>query len=435
MRKTSRLTELRLTRFKSFRDAVVPLDGLAVLTGRNSSGKSNVFDALDVLSRLATPERLRDSLDGRRREGGPVRGGSGSLAPYGETSFELGCTVRVDGEDPVEYLYDVKVEVSPDIPDIRVVRETLYFHETGLAVAPYPAVIAEGNDSGTMNTIMFGEMKAPFSVSAENTAVSFLGNVEIESPDHRLVEAVAITVQALRNVAIFDVDASRMRTYVPKDDLSIEPDMANLSAVVHFMKDEYPWLFRRLETLTRDVAGCPVESLDFVTADDGREVMLALKESATSRTDARSMSDGLLRFLGIATALIHAPNIVGDRLQGADETYPGSLLAIEEIENGLHPSHVALLFELVEEAAAQAGVTVIMTTHSPALLDAVGGAHAKEVLVCHDGQVTRMPDLPGYDRAMARGTLGRVVSQGLLTGSAEDEPADYSEFLRLIGAE
>ena len=60
------------------------------------------------------------------------------------------------------------------------------------------------------------------------------------------------------------------------------------------------------------------------------------------------------------------------------------------------------LFELVEEAAGQAGVSVIITTHSPALLDAIGGAHARDVLVCHDGQVTRMPDLPGYDRTMAR---------------------------------
>lgn len=434
--KTSRLTELRLTRFKSFRNAVVPLDGLAVLTGRNSSGKSNVFDALDVLSRLAAPERLRDSLDGRRREGGPVRGGSRGLAPYGETTFELGCTVRVDGEDPVEYLYDIEVEVSPDI---RVVREALYCQETGPAMEQSPAFLAQGNDSTQMNSIMIGESKAPFSVSAENTALSFLGSVEIDSPDQLLAEAAAIVAQALRDVVIIAVDASRMRTYVPKDSLSIEPDMANLSAVAHFMKDGYPSLFDRLETLTRDVAGCPVKSLDFVTADEGREVMLALNESETSRTDARSMSDGLLRFLGIATALLLAPRSGGFQMPAGGESSGfgafGQVLAIEEIENGLHPSHAARLFELVEEAAGQAGVSVIITTHSPALLDAIGGAHARDVLVCHDGQVTRMPDLPGYDRAMARGTLGRVVSQGLLTGPAEEERADYSEFLRLIGAQ
>lgn len=438
--KTSRLTELRLTRFKSFRNAVVPLDGLAVLTGRNSSGKSNVLDALDVLSRLAAPERLRDSLDGRRRGGGPVRGGSRGLAPYGETTFELGCTVRVnDGDTEVEYLYDVAVDVSQGP---RVIWERLREQakdETGLVREASPAVVAQGNDSGRMNSITISEGKAPFSVSAENTALSFLGNVEIDSPDQRLAEAVAITAQVLRDVVIFNVDASRMRTYVPKDGLSIEPDMANLSAVAHFMKDEYPGLFDRLEALTRDVAGCPVKSLDFVTGDEGREVMLALNESETSRTDARSMSDGLLRFLGIATALLLAPRSGDFRMPAGGESSGfgafGYVLAIEEIENGLHPSHAARLFELVEEAAGQAGVSVIITTHSPALLDAVGGAHARDVLVCHDGQVTRMPDLPGYDRAMARGTLGRVVSQGLLTGPVEDEPADYSEFLRLIGAQ
>lgn len=45
-----RLTELRLTRFKSFRDETIEISPLLLLTGRNSSGKSNIFDAASVLS-------------------------------------------------------------------------------------------------------------------------------------------------------------------------------------------------------------------------------------------------------------------------------------------------------------------------------------------------------------------------------------------------
>jgi predicted ATPase len=70
------LTRVRLTRFKSFAGAELPIGDLTVLTGRNSSGKSNALDAIEVLARLAEGEDLADALDGRRREDGPIRGGS-----------------------------------------------------------------------------------------------------------------------------------------------------------------------------------------------------------------------------------------------------------------------------------------------------------------------------------------------------------------------
>ncbi|WP_322751176.1 MULTISPECIES: AAA family ATPase, partial [unclassified Frankia] len=63
------LRELRLTAFKSFAGATLPLAPLTVLTGRNSSGKSNALDGIEVLARLAGGEDLADALDGRRREG------------------------------------------------------------------------------------------------------------------------------------------------------------------------------------------------------------------------------------------------------------------------------------------------------------------------------------------------------------------------------
>lgn len=431
---TARLTELRLTRFKSFRDAVVPLDGMTVLTGQNSSGKSNVLDALDVLSRLATPERLRDSLDGRRREGGPVRGGSRGLAPHGENSFALGCTVRVSGEaGAVDYLYDVEAAVGVGVAEPRVVSETIKFRG-GDQQDSSPLFTALSGDDEEKLTVAVGPLQA-FKLPSSSTMLSFfLGGVEIISHDPRSVKAVDVIVRTLRNAVIVNVDVTSMRDYVSEGRKEIEPDMANLSALVHLMKSEHPLLFDRLEALAGEVAGCPIETLDFITADDGREVMLALRESKTARTDARSMSDGLLRFLAIATVLLLVPQSAQEESDDDERIPSARVVAIEEIENGLHPSHAARLLELVEGAAARAGVSVIITTHSPALLDAIGGGRAKDVLVCHNGQVTRMPDLPGYDRAMTRGTLGRVVSQGLLTGPAEDDGADYSDFLRLVGA-
>ena len=109
----ARLTEVRLLRFKSFRGATVPLGGLTILTGRNSSGKSNVLDAIGVLSRISGGESLGDALDGGRREGGPVRGGSRGCAPYGETSFKIGCRIEIGDDVLIAPGAFVNVDVPP----------------------------------------------------------------------------------------------------------------------------------------------------------------------------------------------------------------------------------------------------------------------------------------------------------------------------------
>lgn len=43
--------EIRLTSFKSFTDAVLPIGELTLLVGRNGSGKSNALDGLWALGR------------------------------------------------------------------------------------------------------------------------------------------------------------------------------------------------------------------------------------------------------------------------------------------------------------------------------------------------------------------------------------------------
>ena len=113
------LVELRLPAFKSLRRVRIPLRPLTLLVGRNGSGKSNVLDALAVLSSLAGGGTIRDALDGGR-SGPLVRGGSEGCAPLGEDSFAVGCSVLVDGS---RYYLDVKVSVRPNV---QVIKERLW---------------------------------------------------------------------------------------------------------------------------------------------------------------------------------------------------------------------------------------------------------------------------------------------------------------------
>ena len=114
------------------------------------------------------------------------------------------------------------------------------------------------------------------------------------------------------------------------------------------------------------------------------------------------------------------------------------LLVVEELENGLHPSQAGRVLELITSAVDDLEKRVLVTTHSPALLNAVSGELNRSVLVSYRDRQTglsrlsRLTELRGYAEAMASGRLGDAVTGGRLT--QPDTPhVDYSEFNRLLG--
>lgn len=87
----------------------------------------------------------------------------------------------------------------------------------------------------------------------------------------------------------------------------------------------------------------------------------------------RSLGDGMQRMLGITLALVNAQN---------------GILLIDEIENGLHHSIQADLWELVFQLAQRLNVQVFATTHS---WDCIAGFQkAVEVEKSEEGILTRL---------------------------------------------
>lgn len=447
------LTSVRLTRFKSFAGAELPLGDLTVLTGRNSSGKSNALDAIEVLGRLAEGEDLVDALDGRRREGGPVRGGSAGCAPHGEAEFSIGCSVRLGAED---FDYDLRIQIQPDL---RVLDERLYgpcpMIQSGWARYG-PLLSAESSDD--QNPTLWGQVhngkKGPNPVfpfrdnrillSQLASHVSAKDSEGRDDPAGRqvLLGAQAV-IAALRGTFHLDPVPHLMRSYVPARDAGLRRTGENLSASIGLLADREPGKFRRLNELVRLVADHPVRSLA-VAQSDLRDVMLTIQEGSGpgEATPARELSDGLLRFLAIAVALLTA-----DRGLDVDpaslldaQVQARVLLVIEELENGLHPSMAARLLALIRETSAETGAQVVLTTHSPALLNALSGDGAGSVVVCYRNEETqrsdlvRLTDLPGYAQAMAQGRIGDLVSEGRLV-RPEESSADSGTLLHLLGIE
>ena len=430
------LSELRLGAFKSFHDAVVPIRPVTFLTGLNSSGKSNVLDGLEVLARLATGLDMVEALDGAGSIRGPVRGGSRGCAPHGAKRFSIGCTV-VNPATKDQYVYDVEVQVEPEL---RLLSEKLT--GPGLSVksgtkSPHASLFQtkkQENAAAFITAEVFsGKRGADPSFHFRDTRLILVQILQTLPGSNRAEKSVIEAAETVRGVlqSVYHLDPvpSLMRNYVPKGNDELRRTGENLSATLLQVQQSTPGAFAEIEQLVSDVAGKNIQGLSFSSSDLG-DVMLALTEKASGRTPAREMSDGLLRFLAIATALKSPTDNLDVNLPGVvvgSGPSPAVQLVIEEIENGLHPSQAQRIISLLEAAVAEKGTQCLVTTHSTAILDGIEGRFNDSVLVCfRDEQtghshVSQLQDLPDYTRELSKQSLGKAVSDGKLIDDSSTE--------------
>ncbi len=415
------LEELRLTRFKSFRDAVLPLRDLTLLIGRNGSGKSNAIDGLHVLARLAEGEDLREAIDGGRREGGEVRGGVGGCAPYGESTFALGCTVRV-GDDLIDL--DVEVQVEPDV---QIISEALHARPARGRHRAYLTTDRTAPGLFAIQGRYFNGKQGPNPVLPFRPDRLLTAQVPTKVPGNlkatrQVHEAAEVVIAALRSVFILDPVPALMRQYVPRRDVTLRRQADNLSAVVGALREDT----ERWEQLKEIVQALPEQHVASITVESSalEDVMLALHERFAGQDvpfSARVMSDGMLRFLAFAAALLEAPALETT----VEDDAPHTLLVIEEIENGLHPSQAARVVRLIKAESQRRRIRTLATTHSPAMLTALDATDHDGVIVClrHPEtartELVPLVDLASYPAAMAAGTLGDAVTQQRLEGTPD----------------
>lgn len=429
------IEEVRLTAFKSFRDEAFSLAPLTVLIGRNSSGKSNALDGLEVLSRLARGEDIVEALESRRSPEGPVRGGLAGCVPHGSDRFSLGCTVNSES-GPVRL--DVTVQVEPEV---QIIEERL----TGPTLQGSRDILVSGEPSPPLGDLHASwhngkpgrNPSAPFRSTRLLTSqlpLRVTGETEGETESIWCAETM---LSALAGAFHLDPVPHLMRQYVPARDTNLRRTAENLSAAVGGLQRTDPALFDRLVQLLRGLTDHDIERLA-VTKSELGDVMIALDEGELGLTPAREMSDGMLRFLAITTSLLTGGGGLDLGPMTTRSAERSLMLVVEELENGLHPSQASEVLQLVREAGAENRMQVLVTTHSPALLSALDSEDHQGVVVCWrdresgTSRLTKLTDLEGYPAAMAAGSLGDVITQGRLQRH-EQRDRDYTEFDRLLG--
>jgi predicted ATPase len=272
---------------------------------------------LDALQFVA--DALNTNLENAFRE----RGGFGSVSRFGDREFEIEITV---GSAEASWGYGLVLAPLRD-GGHRVTRETW----------------SRPNGEGVQ-------------LQSELHSRLWLPNADVESSDLPLVEALSgfrsfsPIPEQMRDISRLDLGDRLLR------DGSNAPNViARLTAEDPAAKQLVEEYLRLVVEGTAGVESRPISSWRALFFKQETE------DGQTREFDALSMSDGTLHALGVLIALFEGTETVG----------------IEEPESGLHPAAAAVLMDALRDGAHRR--QVIVTTHSPDLLD-VPGLEPSEVL-------------------------------------------------------
>lgn len=427
------ITELQLENWKSFEKASLHIDPLSVLVGTNASGKSNALDALLLLNRVALGTMLTSALKGDGKQA-PVRGGVEWAARKPGSVFALGVVCRAD--ELTDYEYRIEGSITESRCDLHSEQLTRIKYRPGkdgkrkseagnikllrTDACPYnsPTIIAR----------LYNEKQGtPRQLSRAHAVLFQLVGQKLRQ---EIQDGVTEVVSALRDIFILDPIPSHMRGFSPLSD-RLESDAWNIAGVLAALPKEKQQEIEKV--LTQYASQLPERDIRRVYAETvgkfNSDAMLYCEEHWLDQgppptVDARGMSDGTLRFLAILTALLTRPQ--------------ASLLVIEEVDNGLHPSRAHLLLDMLKAVGTQRGVDVLVTTHNPALLDAMGTEMVPFITVANRDPstgysvLTLLEDIAQLPKLLAQGPIGRLSSQGLIeqsisttqTANAQNEAAD-----------
>ena len=202
---------------------------------------------------------------------------------------------------------------------------------------------------------------------------------------------------------------------------------SNLSSVLFSLKNgnaERAAALHRITTAIRQIPEEPFQEIGFAETPLG-DVMAGFvtepgsASNGTPSIDARLLSDGTLRMLAVLSALETVP----DR----------SRVIIEEFDNGIHPSRAKVVISYLAEVASRRHLNVVLTTHSPAVMNTIEESQYSCVWICHrddtrqESRVTRLSDLDDALLMSIAGGLGNFVTQGRLDRRLDSGYEDYRD--------
>lgn len=330
------LHSMMLIGFRSISCQHVDFDNPAFVVGRNGFGKSNFTDAFAFLSE-AMVSPLQAVIE---RRGGFSSVAHRSTARGRPMNLTLEVKLRNPDSDTAsaEYFIDLRPRRNSDFE---------------VAAEACGVARSDGSHDRFERRTVKGSLVWKSSVEALAPAV---GTNALALPlvggDMRF-RAVFRFLAGMRTYRIDPVALRAMQD--PDGGIGLRPDGGNAASVLREIQRKSEGAPSRIRQLLESVVPGTV---DVRPKKHGNKLTLEFTQQRAGaepvRFEAFSMSDGTLRVLGLITAVFQRP--------------APSLVVIEEPEASMHPGALGAILDVLRLASRS--MQVVVTTHSPDILDA-----------------------------------------------------------------
>lgn len=387
------ITALRLLGFKNFSSEMLGVGPFTVIVGANATGKSNVRDAFRFLHGIGRGYTLPEIAGGKYGAGGQlewesIRGGPREIAKASGEVFAVAANLTAQGKK-FSYFVGAGSEIL-GTSGLRILSESLHVDNATVFDWKKDELDVKGKKQQGIDKSLFRRDQP------------ILTQLHQLQPDKGTGVHTGPTIDALANMRFLDLAPDRIRQPSFPGQTVLGDSGENLPTVLKTIVADREHK-EVLTQWTRELTPMDVEDFEFPEDPAGR-VHLVLREKSGRRTSAFSASDGTLRFLAMLAALL-----------GPD---PARLYFLEEIDNGIHPSRLNLLIDLIERQTAKGKTQVIATTHSPELLTIMGDTTFENTsVVCRlegsdDAVIRPVAKLPDAAKLRKSQGLGRLLTSG-----------------------
>ena len=362
------ITRVILRNYRSIGSCDVPLGPLTYLVGANGAGKSNFLDAFHLVA-----DALTNSLDQALNE----RGGLGEVRRRSgghQTSFGIRFEFVID-DQVGHYAFSISA-----LKERGYEVKTEEVSMSGANKGPY-CLIERGQ------VIRSSETTLP-ALTKDRLALVALSGLASFRP----------VFDALTAMGFYNLNPKLMRELQkPQEGRLLKTAGENIASVIGHLERVSPETINLIQDYLQTVVPTvhaikrvpvgPMETLEF------RQDVVGAK--TPWRFAAQNMSDGTLRALGVLTALFQT-----------NSEYAPALIGIEEPETALHPAASAALREALFRASQHA--QIIVTSHSPDLLDDPSIGHDQILAVVSEAGETKIAPIDHASRQAIRDNLFSV---------------------------
>ncbi|TRX42278.1 AAA family ATPase [Flavobacterium restrictum] len=432
------ITYIKIDGFKSFHNFEMEFTPFTVIAGANASGKSNLFDALTLLSRLAETDNLKRAFSEQRGEFIELFTQYGDDNYATEIEFVVEMLVNKDIKDAwgndtklkytrLRYELSIKRIInSSGIQDLTVSKENLFKlnHQedvwvsgiipkktleywrpkvgTGKRGIPYIETVYDNNlatiqvpqDGTTGNKRRF-----PLSNATRTVLSSF------DTIDFPHVFAAKEEMKSWKFLQLNPEDL-RQATNKNNGEDTISISGKNLAAALFRIKQTDKYLLkeisRKLNTFLPNFT-----EVDVIDDNENKQYLIKLKDVDKKEFSSRVLSEGTLRILALC-------------ILEFDEKHTG-LLCFEEPENGIHPFRIKAMTELLKDLSVDFNEIeiplrqVIVNTHSPVLVGNMEvWKYDKNVSIWYAQMRTSVADSNGFRLKLNSTKISPVIKDNAL---------------------